>query len=104
VTARKTNTHGCAYGATKAGLTSFAVSLFEEVRKYGVKVTVLHPDMTRSKFYRNADFCEGDLSDTYLECGEIAETVSALLDQREGLVITDITIRPQRHQIQKKKN
>ena len=30
ITAEKTNPHGCAYGATKAGLTSFSHSLFEE--------------------------------------------------------------------------
>lgn len=101
VTAGKTNTHGCAYGATKAGMTSFARSLFEEVRKYGVRVSVLHPDMTRSRFYRNADFCEGDASDTFLESGEVAEAVSSLLDQREGLVVTELTIRPQKHQIKR---
>ena len=38
--------HGCAYGATKAGLTSFSHSLFEEARKYGVRVVNLEPDMT----------------------------------------------------------
>lgn len=102
VTAQKSNTHGCAYGATKAGLTSFAKSLFDEVRKYGVKVTVIHPDMTKSNFYRNADFMEGEQMDTYVESHEIASTMSFLLDQREGLVITELTIKPQKHQIKRK--
>lgn len=56
VTALKNSPHGCAYGATKAGLTAFSRSLFDEARKYGVKVTVIHPDMTQTKLYRNADF------------------------------------------------
>ena len=47
VTALKNSPHGCAYGATKAGLTAFSRSLFDEARKYGVKVTVIHPDMTQ---------------------------------------------------------
>jgi len=102
VTAQKSNTHGCAYGATKAGLTSFAKSLFDEVRKYGVKITVIHPDMTKSNFYRNADFMEGEQKDTYVESHEIAETMFFLLDQREGLVITELTIKPQKHQIKRK--
>lgn len=34
VTAQLNNPHGCAYGATKAGLSSFSRSLFDEVRKY----------------------------------------------------------------------
>lgn len=102
VTAQKSNTHGCAYGATKAGLTSFAKSLFDEVRKYEVKVTVIHPDMTKSNFYRNADFKEGEQKDTYVESHEIANAMSFLLDQREGLVITELTIKPQKHQIKRK--
>ena len=56
VTALKNSPHGCAYGATKAGLTAFSRSLFDEARKYGVKVTVIHPDMTQTKLYRNEDF------------------------------------------------
>lgn len=55
ITAEKTNPHGCAYGATKAGLTSFSHSLFEEARKYGVRVVNLEPDMTDTNLYRNAD-------------------------------------------------
>lgn len=102
VTAKKSNTHGCAYGATKAGLTSFAKSLFDEVRKYGVKVTVLHPDMTKSNFYRDANFRESDQKDAYIDCDEIAETISFLLKQREGLVISEITLQPQKHQIKRK--
>ena len=33
VTAEQSNPHGCAYGATKAGLASFSHSLFDEARK-----------------------------------------------------------------------
>ncbi len=102
VTASKTNTHGCAYGATKAGLTSFSNSLFEEVRKYGVKVITIHPDMTKTNFYRNADFCEGESSDTYITPEEVGKAVEFILDQREGIVISDITIKPQKHKITRK--
>lgn len=101
VTANKSNTYGCAYGATKAGLSSFSHSLFDEVRKYGVKVVTIHPDMTKTDFYRNADFREGDNPDTYLTPQEIAEAVDYILNQRAGMVITDITLQPQKHQIQR---
>ena len=40
VTAQQSNPHGCAYGAVKAGLASFSRSLFDEARKYGVRVAV----------------------------------------------------------------
>ena len=60
VTAAQSNPHGCAYGATKAGLSGFAKSLFDEVRKYGVRVITIQPDMAKTDLYRNADFCEGE--------------------------------------------
>ncbi len=101
VTAFKSNTHGCAYGATKAGLSSFSDSLFDEVRKYGVKVITIHPDMTRTNFYRNAGFCEGITEDTYVKPEEVANSVDFILNQREGMVVSEITLKPQKHQIRK---
>ena len=102
VTAAGVNPHGCAYGATKAGLSSFAHSLFEEARKYGVKVAAIYPDMTKTNLYRNADFKEGDNEMSYLLPGEVAQAVRYVLSQREGLAVTDITLRPQLHRIQRK--
>lgn len=102
VTADKSNTHGCAYGATKAGLSSFSRSLFDEVRKYGVKVVTIQPDMTKTDFYRNSDFCEGEYEDTYVEPAEIAQAVEFILKQRAGVVISEITVKPQKHQIRRK--
>lgn len=104
VTAHQSNPHGCAYGATKAGLASFSASLFDEARKYGVKVASVSPDMTKTNLYRNADFREGDEADTYLCPEEVADAVAFILSQREGMAITDITLRPQRHRIKKSKN
>lgn len=103
VTAKKTNIYGCAYGATKAALTSFGESLFDETRKYGVKVVNIHPDMTASHFYRNADFTACDEEDFRLEPEEIADCVMDVINMREGAVITDITIKPQKHGIKREK-
>lgn len=102
ITAKKSNTYGCAYGATKAALTSFSNSLFDEVRKYGVKVISIHPDMTKSNFYRNADFIEGEDPESYLCSDEVAKTLEFILNQREGMVISELTLQPQKHQIRKK--
>lgn len=102
VTAKKSNTYGCAYGATKAALTSFGESLFDEARKYGVKVLNIHPDMTESAFYRNADFTSCEEEDLRLLPDEIAQCVMAALDMRDGAVVTDITVKPQRHGIKRK--
>ena len=102
VTAHKSNPHGCAYGATKAGLSSFSESLFDEARKYGVKVVNIQPDMTKTNLYRNADFCEGEEPESYLNPEEVAKAVEYVLQQREGMVVTEMTLRPQLHRIRKK--
>ena len=102
VTAKKSNTYGCSYGATKAGLSSFSASLFDEVRKYGVKVVTLHPDMTKTNLYRNANFCEGDTMDSYLLPEEVASACQMILHARDGLVVTDLTIQPQLHKLTKR--
>lgn len=103
VTAQKSNPHGCAYGATKAGLTSFSHSLFDEARKYGVRVINIEPDMTDTNLYRNADFMADDDEMARLTANDVAETVLFAVNQREGMVVSDITIKPQFHRIKKKK-
>lgn len=102
VTAEKSNPHGCAYGATKAGLTSFSHSLFDEARKYGVKVINIEPDMTATNLYRNADFNADEDVEARLLPEEIADAVWYAVNQREGLVVTDIVVKPQLHRIKRK--
>ena len=102
ITAKQSSPHGCAYAATKAGLSSFGMSLFEEARKYGVKVTTIHPDMTQTNLYRDADFTCLEEEGCYLEAFEVADAVKYVLNQRDGLVVPDITLRPQFHRISKK--
>lgn len=100
VTAKKSNTYGCAYGATKAGLLSFANSLFDEARKNGIKVTTLLPDMTQTNLYRNADFTADDTACLFPE--DIADTISYILSCGDHFNITELTIQPQKHRIRKK--
>lgn len=102
VTANESNPRGCAYGATKAGLASFSHSLFDEARKYGVKVVTIFPDMAKTNLYRNADFREGDEIESYLLPEEVAAAVEFILSQREGMIVTDITLKPQIRRIRRK--
>lgn len=102
VTADRSNPHGCAYGATKAGLASFSGSLFDEARKYGVKVVTIRPDMTRTSLYRNADFEADEAPDASLSPQDVAGAVEYALLQREGMVVSEITLQPQLHRIRRK--
>lgn len=101
VTANESNPHGCAYGATKAGLASFTRSLFDEARKYGVKVCAIYPDLTKTNLYRNADFKEGDELESYLLPEEVAGAVEYILKQRDGVVAAEIVLKPQIHRIKR---
>jgi len=103
VTAEEVNPHGAAYGAAKAGLTSFTRSIFQEARKHNVRVFNIEPDMTDSKLYRNADF-EADTSDemAFLSPNDVARAVKYALNQRDGVVVTDIRLTPQIKRIRRK--
>ena len=102
VTAIGSNPHGVAYGATKAGLLSFSRSLFDEARKYGVRVTAILPDMTDSELYRHADFTADPAMDAHLEAEDVADAVEYALTTRAGTCVPEIILRPQLHRIKKK--
>lgn len=102
VTAKKVSTHGCAYAASKAGLTHFFTSLFEEIRKSGVKVTTIHPDITKSSFYDSLDFTYEDEADAAILGEQIADAAEYVLSTANNIVVNDITIRPQKNRIKRK--
>ena len=88
------------YTATKSGLRDFSLSLFEEVRKAGVKVTSINPDITNTNFFDTLQFQPQDNKDTYLDPKEIAYIIEDLLTK--DYVVTDITIRPKKFGLNKK--
>ena len=95
--------YGATYGASKAGLRHFGVSLFKEARKSGLKVININPDITNTAFFDNLNFKPTDDSQTFIDPLDIANIIEDALNQREGTVITDITLEPQKFQISKKK-
>ena len=90
------------YSATKAGLRAFGHSLFEEVRKSGVNIVTLNPDMTDTDFFKPLRFGVSDRDDSRLISNDIADAVEQILTMRKGASITEMTIRPQRFGIIKK--
>ncbi|MCB0833047.1 MAG: SDR family NAD(P)-dependent oxidoreductase [Bacteroidetes bacterium] len=100
--ALKASPIGSAYAASKAGSGHFSLSLFEEVRKSGVRVVTINPDMTETPFYDQASFGTHEDADSRLLPHEVAKAVETVLLQREGSVISELTIKPQRVQIKKK--
>ena len=104
VTSTRINTHGAAYGALKAGLRSYGRSLYEEVRKTGVRVVTVCPDLTAgTKLYRNADFKPSEDDGCFLLPEDTAECVRSVINMREGAAVTEVEVRPQFNRIEKKK-
>jgi len=100
IEATKHSKFSALYTATKSGLRDFGLSLFEELRKSGVGVTTINPDLTTTNFFDDLQFEPSKQEDTFLVPQTIAKIVIDILNTKG--VITDITIRPQKFAIQKK--
>jgi short-subunit dehydrogenase len=100
IEATKHSKFSALYTATKSGLRDFGLCLFEELRKSGVGVTSINPDLTMSSFFDKLQFEPSSKEDTHLLPETIAKTVMDVLNTRG--VVTDLTVRPQRFEIKKK--
>lgn len=103
IEATRSSKFSALYSATKSGLRAFGNSLFEEVRASGVGVITINPDMTETAFFNDLRFGVGESEDTKLFASDIAQTIQNLLCLREGISVTELTIRPQRFGISKKR-
>ncbi|PID47661.1 MAG: short-chain dehydrogenase [Proteobacteria bacterium] len=88
------------YTASKAGLRAFSLSLFEEVRKSGVRVTNINPDITKTPFFDDLHFEPSDKKDSFLTPLDIANMVVQALEFNGN--VSELTLRPQRFEINKK--
>ncbi len=101
IEALKSSKYSALYTASKAGLRAFSLSLFEELRTSGVKVTSVNPDLTKTSFFENLHFEPSEDTDTFLSPKEIAKQVRSILEF-DG-VVCDITLRAQKFGLKKKK-
>lgn len=102
VTALGPAPHGAAYGATKAALRSFGSSVFQEARKYGVRVTTILPDLTESGLYRHADFTTDPAMDAHLTPEDVAEAVRFAVTARPGMAVPELLLQPKLSRICRK--
>lgn len=102
VTAEKDSVFGCAYAGSKSGLSRFSTSLFEEVRKSGVGVTVVAPDLTRTAFYDSLDFAPDEDARAAILPEQVADAVAYIIESPDHLVVSEITLRPQINRIRRK--
>jgi len=93
--------HGVVYAATKAALRHFGTSLFEEVRKSGVKVCTIIPDLTLTNFHKHSYFRPSSDELSHLRPKDIAKIVKEVLNAPKHLVLQEIVIKPQFFKLEK---
>jgi NADP-dependent 3-hydroxy acid dehydrogenase YdfG len=84
--------NGAAYAASKWGLNGLSVSVAEELREYGVRVSVICPGSTET----NLSPHEGKRTDRMLQPQDIAHVVRTLVTQTSESFISEVVIRPTR--------
>ena len=65
-------------------------------------MTTICPDMTKTNLYRNADFREAEEEEARLVPEDVADAVAFVLGARDGMVLSELTLKPQLHRIRKK--
>lgn len=92
-----------AYSGTKAGLSQFSRSVFDESRKSGLRVVNIVPDIVSTDFYRDNWFEPESGEDSFLYPEEVAEAVKTCLSFRPEINISEICLEPRLKRIRKKK-
>jgi hypothetical protein len=92
---------GVVYAATKAALRHFGNSLFEEVRKSGVKVCNVIPDLTLTNFHNDTFFKPSKDELAHIKPENIAQIVKEIINSPKNLVMQEIVLKPQIFKLEK---
>lgn len=92
--------NGAVYSATKFGLRGLVQSLQEECSSSGVRVGIINPGMVNTSFFDELGFQPGDKPDQHLIAEDVVEAALLMLNAREGAVIQEINLQPQKKVVQ----
>lgn len=90
--AKFTSANLAAYHASKYGLLGFAHAIFEEIREYGIKVSVLCPGMVNTDMIKKAKI---DREKT-IQIDDISDTIAYILYSSPHVCPIEILLRPQK--------
>lgn len=91
------------YSASKFALRGFALSLSKELQKTSVRVTLVHPGLTRTKFHEKTFFEPGPEKDHALQAIDIAESIIFILSTPCHVCIEEHQINPKKNVVSFKK-
>jgi 3-hydroxy acid dehydrogenase/malonic semialdehyde reductase len=87
---------GSLYCAAKFALRGFAQALRQETARSGIRITLVNPGMVQSPFFDELDFRPGDDPDNFILPEDVAEVIVNALTTRDGTVIDEINLSPQK--------
>ncbi|MCW7501995.1 SDR family oxidoreductase [Leptospira sp. 2 VSF19] len=93
---------GNVYASLKAGIHHYARELFAELRKFGVKVHLIIPDITKTDFYNHLNFEPDEDPKSFLLPDQIADVIRDLVAEDRGWVIPEIQISPEFFKLKRK--
>lgn len=79
----------CTYAATKWGLRGWALSCYQNLRKHGIKVVIVHPGMVATKM--TSGFGKESLK---IQPEDVAETFFLALKMQQSCTPVEMTLRP----------
>lgn len=103
VSGKEISPWGNVYASLKAGIHHYARELFSELRKFGVKVHLIIPDITKTDFYNHLNFEPDEDPKSYLLPDQIAEVIEDLIINEKGWVVPEIQISPELFKLKRKK-
>lgn len=85
------------YSATKFAVRAFSEALRNEVQQHNIRVTLVHPGMTKTAFFDS--FTKGGLpvpvdKGEILRPEHIADAIHLALTRPEGVALNEVTVRP----------
>ena len=87
---------GAVYSAAKFGLRGLAQALRQECAASGLRISIINPGMVKTGFFDELDFRPGETSDNYILPEDVARAVLLILEAREGTVVDEINLSPQK--------
>ena len=84
---------GAAYSASKWGLNGLTYSVAEELREYGVRVSVVAPGSVNTRFDSGPDWSGKDPA-TRIQPEDIADIIEMLVTQAPQSFISEVLVRP----------
>lgn len=95
--------YGSIYSAAKFGLRGVAQSLAHEVANANCHVGIVQPGMVRTGFFDELDFEPGPDEAHALLDSDVARAVLSMVSAPDHAVISELTVQPRQHVVQKSK-